>query len=223
MTLLETIEEELKRVNITAGEFSELIIRLLDHGVINREESQVETQLYDRFLQCSDLVDEYLSVMKVMLLHDSKFCFIRAFPPGAVVPGMQAEEDSPFNNGLRNRPSQQDVAAILVLRVEYEKSLREGNVDEKGCVLISMESVSIVFKNLLKRDLPENQQERKSIFKHLKQLRLIKYSGDAGLDSEDSWLSIQPSITSFVSDEVLGHLYPDDIAMMKNGESTDVL
>jgi hypothetical protein len=204
-------EEELSKHEVTLSEFSELLIRLLDYGVIMRGESQIETTLYDRYLQCTEVVGEYLSLIKVSIFHDRQFCFIRAFPPGAIVPGLQSsDDDSAFNSGMRVKPTQQDIAVILVLRVEYEKSLREGSIDEKGCVLLSMEAVSIGLKNLLKRSLPESQGERKAIFRHLRQLRLIKFNSETDLESEDSWLSIQPSISSFVSDEVLKALYPDD-------------
>jgi len=214
----DAIETQLAKLNITLSEFSELIIRILDYGVITRDESQVETLLYDRFLQCAEITEEYLAIMKVTLQHDRKFCSLRAFPPGAVVPGMQSNEDSPFNGGFRTKPSQAEVAVILALRVEYEKSLREGKVDEKGRVMISLEGISIAMKNLLKRSLPETQGERMAIFRHLRQMRLIKFSNEADLDSQDSWISIQPAITSFVSDEALNHLYPNEAQ-----ENADVL
>ena len=208
MMITDVLNEALKPLNISNDEFSELIIRLLDYGVINRDESQVETVLYDRYVQCADIVLEYLSVLKITVQHDARFCFIRAFPPGAVVPGLPSDEDSAFAGGFRVRPNQQEVAVILVLRVEYEKSLREGKVDEKGCVLISMEALVIALNNLLKRSLPESLFERKTIFKHIRQLRLIKIKNELDLETDDGWISIQPSITSFVSDDVLSALYP---------------
>ncbi len=204
------LEQALVKINITPKEFSELLIRLLDYGVINRDESQVESELYDRYIRCAELLEEYLSVMHITVQHDQRFCFVRVYPPGAVVPGMQSLDDLPFNNGFRYKPSQQEIAIILVLRVEYEKALREGKVDEKGCVMLSTEGLLIGLKNLLKRTLPESQTERKVLFSRLKQLRLIKYQQDADLDLEDSWLSIQPAIISFVSDDVLKRLYPAD-------------
>ncbi len=219
------IQEALNTSHITQNEFSELIIRLLDYGVITREESQIENILYDRYLQCADLVEDYLSVIKVRIQHDRKFCFVRIFPPGATVPGMPDEEHSAFNGGFRARPTQQEVAVILALRVEYEKALREGMVDDKGCVMLPMESLAIALKNLLKRSLPEAAGDRKSIFKRLRQLRLIHFNSETELDSAESWLSIQPSITSFVSDEVLEQLYPQDDTQAENPqkENADVL
>jgi hypothetical protein len=204
----EIIAEKLKDFSITMDEFSELVIRLLDYGVINRDESLVETRLYDRYLQITELIEDYLSILKVKIQHDKKFCFVRLYPPGAVVPGLADDEHSAFNSGFRVRPSQQEVAVILTLRVEYEKSLREGQIDDNGCALLSVEGLAIAMKNLLKRSLPESQGERKTTFRHLRQLRLIQYNSEADLDSADSWISIQPAISSFVSDDVLSELYP---------------
>ena len=220
--IADAIKELLKPLNITMDEFSELIIRLLDYGVITRDKSQVEAKLYDRFVQCEELVEDYFAITRVRLQHDIKFCFIRVYPPGSAVPGMIDVDDTAFNGGFRVKPSQQDIAAILVLRVEYEKSLREGQVDDKGCVLIPLEGLAISHKNLLKRPLPENHTERLGIFKRLRQLRLIDFNIDDNLNLNDSWISVQPSITSFVSDEVLSVLYPADVSP-KNKETQDVL
>lgn len=216
--IADAIRNSLKVLNITLDEFSELVVRLLDYGVITRDKSQIEARLYDRFVQCEALVEDYLSITRVRLQHDTRFSFIRVFPPGATVPGMIDIDDSAFNSGFRVKPSQQDIAAILVLRVEYEKSLREGQVDEKGCVLIPLEGLAISHKNLLKRPLPDSHGERLAIFKRLRQLRVIDFNIDDDLNSNDSWISIQPSITSLVSDEVLSVLYPADVSIYKEPE-----
>lgn len=216
------LQEALKDLHINPDEFSELIIRLLDYGVINRDESQIENILYDRYVQCAQLVEDYLAIMKVRILHDRKFCFVRVFPPGAEVPGLADDEHSAFNSGFRAKPTQQEIAVILALRVEYEKALREGLVDDKGCVMLPLESLAIALKNLLKRSLPEIAGERKQIFKRLKQLRLIQFNSEVDLDSAESWISIQPSITSFITEAVLSHLYPQEQGQPGQGNS-DVL
>lgn len=204
------LSEQLAPLNLTREEFSELLIRLLDYGVLSREESQTEAALYDRYLQCSGLVEDYLAVLGVRLQHDRQFAFVRLFPPGATIPGMADDDKSPFNSGFRVRPSQQEVAVILVLRTEYQKSLREGQIDEKGRAMLSLEGLAIAMNNLLKRPLPEGQVERKNLFRRLRQLRLIQFNMDEDLDTDESWLSIQPGITSFVSDEVLETLLGDN-------------
>ncbi|OUS09536.1 hypothetical protein A9Q89_12870 [Gammaproteobacteria bacterium 53_120_T64] len=206
----EMIAEGLADLTISADDFSELLIRLLDYGVLCRDESLIEGMLYDRYLQCSELVDDYLALLKVRVQHDRRFCFVRIFPPGATVPGLADDDHNAFNSGFRQRPSQQEVALILVLRVEYEKSLRDGQVDDKGCVMLPLESLAIAHKNLLKRALPDNAGERKALFKRLRQLRLIRYNTEQDLDFAESWISIHPSITSFVDDQVLAKLCPPD-------------
>lgn len=200
------LAEHLKKTGLKTQEYAEIVLRLLDYGVICREESQVEATLYDRYLQCAELVEDYLSVLGMRLQHDRQFAYLRLYPPGASVPGMIDDEASPFNGGLRQRPSQAEVAVILVLRTEYEKALREGQVDEKGRVLISLEALAIALTNLLKRSLPEAKLERKQLFTRLRQLRLVQYNLEDELDSDESWISIQPAITSFVSAEVLQSL-----------------
>jgi len=216
----EKIEESLAELAISAADFSELVIRLLDYGVLCRDESQIESLLYDRYLQCSDLLEDYLSVIKMRIQHDSRFCFVRIFPPGAVVPGMADDDHSAFNSGFRHRPGQQEIALILVLRVEYEQALRDGQVDDKGCVMLALEGLVVAYKNLLKRPLPDTAGERKQLFRRLRQLRLIRYNSDQELDFAEGWISIHPSITSFVSDEVLASLSPAEDADNNGSEET---
>ncbi|MDQ2075914.1 DUF4194 domain-containing protein [Marinimicrobium sp. ABcell2] len=215
----EYLTEHLQPLNLSREEFSEVLFRLLDYGVLCRDESHTEAALYDRYLQCSGLVEDYLSVLGVRIQHDRQFAFVRLFPPGATIPGMADEDSAPFNSGFRIRPTQQEVAVILVLRTEYQKSLREGQVDEKGRAMLSLEGLAIAMNNLLKRSLPEGQVERKNLFRRLRQLRLIQFNMDDDLDSDESWLSIQPGITSFVSDEVLETLLGDDAGVVEPDEA----
>ena len=202
--------EQLEKKSYTREEFSELLIRLLDYGVLCRDESQVEEQLYDRFLQLKDLVEDYLFMIGIRLQHDEHFHFVRIYPPGAQVPGLPDEVDQPFNSGYRQRLSQQDIAVILVLRAEYDKSLREGQMDENGCIMISMEALSLGMRNLLNRSLPETLTERNRLLTRLKQLRLIHFKIAEDEEQEDCWLKIRPTITSFVSEQALSALADEE-------------
>lgn len=206
----EWIEQQLSKKTVTAEEFSEVLIRLLDYGVICRDESQVEQRLYDRYVQIDEAVEEYLSVLGIRVDHNRRFHFVRVYPPGAVVPGLQDEDQQPFAGGMRAKLSQIEVAAVLVLRIEYAKQLREGKVDEHGCVLVSMEALTISFNNLLKRSLPENITERRALFRRLRQLRLVNYRQEDDLDSSEGWLRIRPAITSFVTDQALEAVFAED-------------
>lgn len=204
--LREALKATLAAKECTAPEFSELMIRLLDHGVLCRDESKKEAELYDRYLQLTELVEDYLSVLEIRILHDRDFHMVRLFPPGAEVPGL-ADNDSAFNTGLRERLTQTEVSLVLVLRAEYDKAVREGSLDENGNVLISMEALNLSAKNLLGRALPESVTERKNLFRRLRQLRLIRSSSDDDeIEDTEAWLTIRPGITGYVTATVLEQL-----------------
>ncbi|SHG25080.1 protein of unknown function [Microbulbifer donghaiensis] len=202
----QALEEALAQCRLTRGEFSELLVRLLDYGVICRDESQVETVLYDRFQRCEQLIREWLAPLGLRLQHDSRFQFIRVYPPGAEVPGMPDQEE-PHHGGFRARLSQQEVAAILVLRVEYDKALREGQVDESGCAALSLEALELGLRNLLKMSLPDKLAERKNLLKKLRQLRLVQFAGEETESLAEIWLRVRPTVAHFVSEETLQQLF----------------
>lgn len=206
MIVTEALDRELAKEDLSLTDFGEVVLRLLDFTLICRDESQVEQNLYDRYVRVEKLVQDYLAVIGIRLLHDQQFHYIRAYPPGAEIPGLQDEVDLPFNSGLRARLSQQEVAVVLVLRTQYDKALREGKVDDSGCVMLGMEALGIAMKNLLQRALPEILTERRQLFRRLKQLRLVQVSREDELDAADSWVRIRPQIMSFVSDAALAVL-----------------
>lgn len=214
--MLNFIEQKLEKEGLESRELSELLIRLLDYGVICRDESQVEQQLYDRYLRLEEIIADYLQLIGVRVQHDKRFQFIRLYPPGAQIPGVQDEQNMIQSSGLRMRLNQNEVALILVLRAQYDKALREGQVDEQGCVMVSLEALSIAIKNLLNRTLPENMTERKQLFRRLKQLRLIQMANEDHLDNDDMWMRIRPMIMSYVSEQVLAEL-------VENEEETEVI
>ncbi|MCC4309366.1 DUF4194 domain-containing protein [Alcanivorax marinus] len=205
MTLRHALNEALDAHGVTPAQFSELMIRLLDHGVLCRDESKKEAELYDRYLRIPELVEDYLSVLQVRLHHERRFSSLRLYPPGAEIPG-QTDPDEGLNGGLRHRLGQQEVALVLVLRAEYDKALREGQVDEHGQVTLPLEALNLASKNLLGRPLPEGRTEREALFRRMRQLRLIRGAGEAGLDDGEAWLTLRPDITGLVTDAVLATL-----------------
>lgn len=201
----QALDEALAQCRLTRNEFSELLVRLLDYGVICRDESHVETVLYDRFQRCEPLIREWIAPLGLRLQHDSRFQFIRVYPPGAEVPGMPDQEE-PHHGGFRARLAQQEVAAILVLRVEYDKSLREGQVDDQGCVALTLEALELGMRNLLKMSLPDKHVERKQLLKKLRQLRLIQFHGEDSDAVADTLVRVRPTIAQFVSESALDQL-----------------
>ena len=220
MTLSELLKQKLASKQFSEDEFSELLIRLLDYGVICRDESQIEEQLYDRYLQLQELVEDYLAPLRLRIQHEKRFHFVRVFPPGARVPGLPDDDNQPFNGGLRASLNQQEVAAVLILRAEYDKALREGQVDDDGSVMLSLEAMSIASRNLLNRTLPEKKTERAQLFRRLRQLRLVHYAQGSDLMQADAWLKIRPTITSFVNETVLQQLGENTEAQLIVDEDT---
>lgn len=204
--LTDCLTEALDREGLSVDEFRELAIRLLNYGVLGRGENQTEQQLYDRYLRIEPLMNEYLSLIGVRVLHDRRFAILRLYPPGAAVPGMEDAEEGAFSGSLRARLRQDEVALLLVLRLQYDKALREGQVDEEGFVAESMESLGIAMKNLLGRSLPDKLGERKRVFQRLRQLRLIDYRQEEDIDAAEAWLKIHPMIVHFVGEEALATL-----------------
>lgn len=208
--MINTINQELEKQGLSQKEYSELLVRLLDYGVICRDESQVEQSLYDRYLRIEELIVDYLSLLGIRIQHDTRFQFIRLYPPGAQVPGMDDDAQNTGASAFRQRLTQTEIALILVLRAQYDKALREGAVDEQGCVMQSFEGLAIAMRNLLKRSLPENQTERTQLFRRLRQLRLIQLQNSEANNDADVWLRIRPMIMSYVSDDVLAELMAAD-------------
>lgn len=205
-SLNDYLQQRLESAAVVTGELRELLVRLLNYGILCREESQTERELYDRFLRVEEPVRELLDLFGISVHLDRRLEYLRLLPPGSQVPGMEGAAEQAFTGSLRARLSQNEVALLLVLRVQYDKALREGKLDENGLVSESFESLGIAMKNLLGRPLPEKITERKRLFQRLKQLRLIDFRQDEDIDNSESWLRIHPMIVDFVSGDVLASL-----------------
>ncbi len=203
------LETQLEKHGVSLDEFRELTIRLLNYGILCRDESQIEQQLYDRYLRIDELVKDYLHLVDITLYHDRRFAYIRVYPPGSEVPGMHDGGDSPYSGSLRSRLGQQEVATLLILRLQYDKALREGKIDDEGYAAESLEAVSIALRNHLGRTLPSKTTERKRLFQRLRQLRVIEFQRDDDFDDNEAWLRIHPMIVDFVNDDALDAMEQD--------------
>lgn len=213
MKLTQTIEELLEAHKVSLSEYQELIVRLLNYTVLSRNESATEQELYDRYVRVEDVVRDYLSIAHIRIHHDAHFQYVRLYPPAAEIPGIREAEESSLSGSLRQRLSQNEVALVLILRLQYDKALREGKIDDMGFALESLESISIAMKNMLRRPLPEKLTERKKLFQRLRQLRLIQYRVDEEFESGEAWIKIHPMIVTFVNEDAIE-------ALLENGNET---
>jgi len=203
MQLGNFLEQRLEPKGVSLEEFRGLLIRLVNYGVLERGESQTERELYDRYVRVEELVAETLWLYGIGAHHDRRFEYVRLYPPGARTPGMEQADDEAFNASLRVRPTQHEVALILVLRAQYDKAVREAKIDENGFATESLEGIALAMKNWLNRSLPEKATERRALFKRLRQLRLIDYRGEEELEGSEAWLRIHPMIVDFVSADAI--------------------
>lgn len=199
MPLNDYLQERLDASSLTVDALRELLIRLMNYGVLVRDASQVEREFYDRFVRLETLVSESLALFGIELHHDRRFEYVRLYPPGSRTPGMDQAEEQAFGGSLRARLSQHEVALILILRAQYDKALREGKIDERGYATEPLEAIGLAMKTSLNRSLPEKSGERRRVFQRLRQLRLIEYREEEDLDRSETWLRIHPMIVDFVS------------------------
>lgn len=209
MRLNEYLEKRLDSSAVSLDELRELLIRLMNYGVLVREDSQTAREMYDRFVRVEELAGEALALHGIELYHDRRFEYVRLYPPGSRTPGMDQSEDQAFGGSLRSRLSQNEVALILVLRAQYDKAVREGKIDERGYATELLEAISLAMKNWLSRSLPEKATERRAVFRRLRQLRLIEYREEDDLDQAEAWVRIHPMIVDFVSTDAIDALEQD--------------
>lgn len=218
MRLKEHLEQRLESSAVSFAQLQELLIRLMNYGVLVRDESQTTRELYDRFVRIEEIVGEALDLYGIELHHDRRFEYVRLYPPGSSRPGMDRAEEQAFGGSLRARLSQHEVALILVLRAQYDKAVREGKLDERGYATEPLESIGLAMKTWLGRSLPERATERRAVFKRLQQLRLIEYRQEEDLDQAEAWIRVHPMIVDFVSNQAIEALAAE-AATAPEGES----
>jgi hypothetical protein len=205
-SLQDHLERRLEAAAVSYEQLRELLIRLLNYGVLVRDESQTTRELYDRFRRIESIVEESLALYGIELHHERKFEYVRLYPPGSRRPGMDHAEDEAFGGSLRARLSQHEIALILVLRAQYDKATREGKLDDRGFATEPLEAIGLAMKNWLSRSLPEKATERRAVFRRLRQLKLIEYREDDDLEQAETWIRVHPMIVDFVSNEAIDAL-----------------
>lgn len=179
--------------------FAELAGRLLASGVVWREYSRPEADLYDDAIQCEQLLREWFACIGFVLVHDSDARLLRLYPPGEG--GGDDEEDGVRR--LRARLSRDFVAAVIALRFLYTEALtgRRPLVDER--LAISLEELSQAVVSLLAHKLPNSASERMVLLRELRKHRVLHFiEGDDAGDMQMGLAVLRP-VMSFVSDEAM--------------------
>lgn len=186
------LARELENRNLGMAEFRAVLLRLLDKQVIYRPESQVEAELYDLFIRLQDVVEQYLGIMGITVFCNPQLNFVIAYPPGSDIPGVAHGDAS--QNALQRRIHADEAGLLITLRLLYEEKIREGEIDEQGCVFVPLETVFTRYLSITKKEMPAAETERRSLFNTLKQLRLVTYTDLIGAEQ---WIGIREIIMHF--------------------------
>ena len=193
----EQLSHELENRNLKIPDLRAVLLRLLDKQVIYRNESQVEAELYDVFIRMQDVVENYLGILGITVFCNPQLNFVIAYPPGSDIPGVAGRETG--QSTLQRRINADEAGLMITLRLLYEEKIREGEIDERGCVFVPLETVFTRYLSITKRDMPKPENERRSLFNTLKQLRLVEYKDITG---SEQWIGIREVIMHFTLDGV---------------------
>ncbi len=188
---MDNFKEELARRNIDLQQFQKVLHRLLEKQIIYRNESQVETELYDLFLRIQDLLEEYLQVLGISVVHHDQAHYVIIYPPGSEIPGFV---DDGLEAALQKKTSNNESILLLTLRLLFEEGLRAGDITDEGVVRVPLETVFTRYRAISKMDMPTNEGDRRQLFSSIKQLRVLEFTD---LTSQESLINIRDTILCF--------------------------
>lgn len=194
------IEERLKSEGIglvPRERFAQIVAWLLSAGVLWREYSRAEAQVYEDALQCEALLREWFGSIGFMLSHDADAGLFRLYPPAA------GEREDDGARQLRAGLSRDFVAACLALRWLYTEGLtgRRDLVNQE--LPIALEELAQTMSQLLGHGLPASAAERVALLRELRRHRVLRFQDGESAGAMDAGISVLRPVMSFVSDEAL--------------------
>ena len=193
---------ELKARGVQPVTFRQIVGRLLGFGILHRDDSVIEKQLYDDAVRIEGLLNDYFEIAGFRFLHERHQNYFRLYPPGALVPGLPSEDDPIVVEAVRARPSADFVACCLVLRLLYNEGLRQGTINERNEAIVTVEHLNATLTAHMRRSLP-SKTLRDKLFADLKRARLIDYRADPQVEDADALIAIRGTLLQFVSDSAV--------------------
>lgn len=200
-SLQQVLEERLRTEgagNVKPARFAELAGRLLASGVMWRDFSRPEADLYDDAAQCEQLLREYFAAIGFVLTHDADATIFRLYPPGE---GGDGDDDGVKR--LKTRLSRDFVAAAIALRFLYTEALTGKRELINEVLVVSLEELSQAVVSLLAHQLPSSVADRLSLLRDLRKHRVVRFNDGEGAGSMEMLLSVLRPVMSYVSDEAL--------------------
>lgn len=196
---VDDFEEALKQARISAEGFREAVHRLLELGAVVAGDTQQERRIYDTVIRGYSLFDNYLRQMGCRLNHERQLEYLRLYPPGARIPGV--EDDQLPAEGLRERLNGTEAAILLVLRFLYDQKLQEGRINDDQEAAVQLVEIASLMTTAWSQSLPTSLNERRQAMRRLQRLKAIRVDPEADLQSSENWLFIRPMILTLVSPE----------------------
>lgn len=180
--------------------FGDLISFLLEKGVIVREDSAIEKEMYDYFVDLKAYTEDYLSIIRIQVYHDEDNQSVRIFAPSSRTPD---EVDGVDNgNNFTLKLTSDESAYLLALAIIYDQKLKAGKVLDDYSVEVELEEFTTALVSNLGYDLTDNKTEMKNALKTLKRLKVANFS-DRVFDDSDNILIVRQYIKDLIRDNMI--------------------
>lgn len=203
MNLNNYINNHIGDVDVSVDEFGDIAIYLLDTGVICRDDSKTERDLYDKFVRVKEELMQYLSILGIHLYHNEEFFSIRAYAPDSVHPN----SEKVFEDGsslMRLSINKELAASLLISYLLYEQYRSEARLKDDFTAVVEQHEFVTAHATMLGIDIVQsgNKNISTDTYKMLKKLRAVNYHPDF-FSSDEYPLIIRPFIYDIVPEENL--------------------
>ena len=203
MNLNSYIKNSVSDVNVSVDEFGDIAIYLLDSGVICRDDTKVERNLYDKFIRIEEEMMQYLKIIGVHIYHNREFFSVRAYAPDATHPHSDDVADG-GSSLMRLSINKELAASLLICYLIYEQYRSEARLEDDFTAVVEQHEFITAHAAMLGIDVIQSGSKNipAEIYKSLKKLRAINYHSDF-FNSDEYPLIIRPYIYDIVPEENL--------------------
>lgn len=211
MNIRTYLETNIEDSHVTSNEFGDIIIYLLDQGVICRptkgthseRDPLVEIQLYDKFIRVKKEIIDYLSIIGMGIYHNEEFQSIRIYAPDAEYPNDNEIKDD-GSTLMRFTIGKDLSAAIIICYMLYEQYRGEGRLEDDFTAVVSQQEFMSAFAAILGIDYDATRTRgiKDEVYRSLKRMRAINYHGDF-FSSNEYPVIIRPLIYDIVMEDTI--------------------
>lgn len=189
-------------------DFANVVNYLLEKGIIVREDSSKEAELYDCFLDMKHAIVDFFAVLRIQVYYNDNQQNVRIFAPASKTPDEVNGVEVP--NNFSQKLNNEESAYIIALAIIYDQKLRANTTLDGYSVEVELEEFLLVLNTNLGYIPTENKTERKNALLTLKRLRAVDFSENV-FESSDNVLIIRKYIRDLVRDSMFKAYVEDEI------------